>query len=280
MTQQNAKEFKITFWGTRGTLATPEKDCCKAGGNTVCVEVECGDRSIICDAGTGLRLLGSKIIEEGKYTELSVLLSHAHYDHVEGIPFFAPLFSDDYSVDIWCGHLDGSTGTRETVSGFMKRPYFPVGPEVFNAKVNYHLVDDNETIKISDEIIIDTLPLNHPGGASAYKIKYEGKSFAYVTDTEHTPGETNESIVDFIKDVDVFVYDASLTDEELPNFAGFGHSTWQEGMRLAKLANAKRYFAFHHLPFRCDNDLDQIHNAINKEMPGSGIARERVSLIL
>ncbi len=278
--KDKSDEFKVTFWGTRGTLATPDSQCTKAGGNTVCVEVQCGDQTIICDAGTGIRLLGSRIIEDNVPGKLNILISHAHYDHVEGIPFFAPLFSDRYSVDFWCGELDGSKDTRDTIEGFMRRPYFPVGPDVFLAKLDYHLVSTRQSFNLDQSVRVKTIPLNHPGGATAYRIECGGKSFSYVTDTEHKPGETNQSIVDFIEGTDMFVYDASLTDDELPSFTGYGHSTWEEGLRLAKLAKVKRYFAFHHMPFRCDRDLDKFDTAIKKELPGSGIARENVSIIL
>ena len=278
MTQNTEGEFKIKFWGTRGSLATPDVNCGKVGGNTVCIEVECGDSLIICDAGTGIRLLGSKIMAEKKYKNLYLLLSHAHYDHIEGIPFFAPLFSKNFKMDIWCGELDGSNNTRDTVAGFMRRPYFPVGPEVFVAETKFHDVSEFQSFNITKDIHIKTIPLAHPGGATAYRIEYGDKSFAYVSDTEHKPGETNQTIVEFIRDCDAFVYDASLTDNELPNYEGFGHSTWQEGLRLAKLAKAKRYFAFHHMPFRSDSDLDEIEKKIRKQMPDSGIARETCTL--
>jgi len=280
LSKNTQKHFSITFWGTRGTLATPDAQCNKAGGNTVCVEVCCGDQTIICDAGTGIRLLGSKIISENKQKKLHILLSHAHYDHIEGIPFFAPLFSHDFNVEFWCGKLDGSSDTKKAVEGFMRRPYFPVGPEIFNKKTKYHLLDEKESIIISDEINVETIPLVHPGGATAYRINYDGRSFAYVTDTEHVPGKTNQTIVEFISEADIFVYDASLTDEELPEFTGYGHSTWQEGLRLAKLANVKQYFAFHHMPFRGDHDLDRFEIEIRKKLPGSGIARENLTVVI
>ena len=280
MTQTARNEFKIMFWGTRGSLATPDMQCGKAGGNTICVEVECGEHVIVCDAGTGIRSLGGKIVSESKYKRIELLLSHAHYDHIEGLPFFAPMFSSDYTVDIRCGKLDGSENTFEVVSDFMRRPYFPVGPEIFMAKTKFHLLEENQAFDISPEIHVETIPLVHPGGATAYRIEYNNKTFAYVTDTEHSAGETNYDIVEFIDGVDVFVYDASLCDNELRQFEGFGHSTWQEGLRMAQSANVKRYFAFHHMPFRCDTDLDKIDQQISAQMPGSGIAREGYSMVL
>lgn len=272
--------FEVVFWGTRGTLATPQTECTKAGGNTVCVQARCGEHCIIFDAGTGIRLLGTHLQEQGTIKNLTLLLSHGHYDHIEGIPFFVPLFDKQCSIDIYGGHLDGCKDTDDLISGFMRRPYFPVGQEVFQADIRYHTLDEHQKFDIDKVIDVTTLPLNHPGGATAYKITYRGRSFAYVTDTEHVPGKVDQSIVDFIQGVDAFVYDASLTDEEYPDFAGYGHSTWQEGLRLAKLAKAKRYFAFHHMPYRCDNEMDEIERAIEKEMPGSGVARENKTLTL
>ncbi|MCP4071971.1 MAG: MBL fold metallo-hydrolase [Hyphomicrobiales bacterium] len=280
MTQSTQNEFRVKFWGTRGSLATPDKQCGKAGGNTICVEVECGGHAIICDAGTGIRRLGDKILSEKKHYSINLLLSHAHYDHVEGIPFFGPMFSRDYTIEIWCGKLDGSANTFDIVSGFMRRPYFPVGPEVFTANSSFHEIVELQSFDISPEIHVKTIPLIHPGGATAYRIEFNDKSFAYVTDTEHLPGETNQQIEDFIQGADLFVYDASLTDDELPQFETFGHSTWQEGLRMAKRANVKRYFAFHHMPFRSDDELDQIELEISKELPGSGVARENGSILL
>lgn len=278
MTANSKDRFDITFWGTRGTLATPGAQCDKAGGNTVCVEITCGETTLICDAGTGIRELGARLLEKPKGNHLCLCLSHAHYDHVEGIPFFAPFFSPEFKIDIWCGKLDGAKdGPRQIIDGFMKRPFFPVGREVFQADIGYHQVSDKGFI-FGKDVKVDTMQLNHPGGATAYRFTYKNKSFAYVTDLEHEPGVPQEDVIAFLKDVDMFVYDASLTDDEMLEFRGYGHSSWQEGMRVAKAANAKKYFAFHHMPYRCDLELDDIDRKIATEMPGSGVAREKTTI--
>jgi len=268
------KDFTVTFWGTRGTLAAPGPQFQRAGGNTNCIEVRCGDRIIIFDGGTGIRELGSKIASACTKQTIDLFLTHAHYDHVEGIPFFAPLFSEDNDICIWCGKLDGSSSTRETVEQLMRRPYFPVGPAVFVANVEYLEVEERQSIELSKDIKITTIPLNHPGGATAYRIDFDGRSFACVTDTENIPGEINQDIIQLINGVDLFIYDSSLTDEELPEFAGYGHSTYEEGIRLCKKAKAGAYLAFHHMPFRTDDELDAIEREIKKELPESGVARE------
>ncbi|MEM9331184.1 MAG: MBL fold metallo-hydrolase [Pseudomonadota bacterium] len=264
----------VTFWGTRGTLPAPGPQFQHAGGNTNCIEVTCGTHTIVIDAGTGLRQLGSNLITQRSDQVLHMLLTHAHYDHVEGVPFFAPFFEEDRKLDIYCGELDGSSSTKETVLNLMRRPYFPVGPDVFAADVSYNDIKSGDSFDLSDEIKVSTVELNHPGGATGYRIDYEGKSFACITDTEHIPGKPDEGILELIEEVDLFIYDCSLTDVELPEFEGYGHSSFEEGMRLCKRANAGSFRAFHHMPFRTDSDLEAMEKAIKHEMPESGVARE------
>lgn len=280
MNKPAPSQFSVTFWGVRGTLASPGKEFHRTGGNTICAEVRCGQRLIVLDAGTGIRALGSQLIEQTKMRRIDLMLTHAHYDHVEGLPFFAPLFSPEYAIDIWAGELDGAKSTKDAVTGLMRRPYFPVGPDVFCARINYRSVAKNEVLDLGEGIIVKTAPLHHPGGATGYRIEFAGKSFAFVTDTEHVPGRFNEDVLSLIRDVDVFAYDASFTDVELPDFAGYGHSTWEEGLRLCKHANAGRMLAIHHVPFRTDDEIELIERAIRQLHPPSGIAREGMVLHL
>lgn len=272
--------FEVTFWGTRGTLPTPGKEFARAGGNTNCTEVTCGERTIVIDAGTGIRELGSKLITEKPAGKVDLLLTHAHYDHVEGIPFFAPFFTTGSRVNVYCGELDGSSGTQDTVKNLMRRPYFPVGPDVFAADVSFQDIKSGDHFDIGDEIRVRTAKLNHPGGATGYRIDFQGKSFACVTDTEHQPGKPDPDVLELIDGVDLFVYDCSLTDQELPEFAGYGHSTYEEAMRLCKLAKAGSFLAFHHMPFRSDRELDDIEKKIKMENPQNGVARENQTVKL
>lgn len=270
----------VTFWGTRGTLPTPGALFQKAGGNTNCIEVQCGEHTIILDAGTGIRQLGSQIATSGYRQKIHLLLTHAHYDHVEGLPFFAPFFEPERKIDVYCGELDGSSGTKDTVLNLMRRPYFPVGPEVFAADVSYNNVQTGQSFVIGGEVKVRTCPLNHPGGATAYRIDYKGSSFACVTDTEHTPGKHDDTIINLIDGVDLFVYDCSLLDSELSEFQGYGHSTHEEGIRLCQLAGAGGIMATHHMPFRTDSELDSIQKNLYGSHTRSGIAREGDEIVL
>lgn len=264
----------VKFWGTRGTLPAPGKSFLKAGGNTNCVEIECGDHLIIVDAGTGIRQLGSRIVSEDTGKKVHLLLTHAHYDHIEGLPFFAPFFDPGRSVDVYCGELDGGEGTKHTVLNLMRRPYFPVGPEVFTADVAYNNIISGDEFSLGDGIQVRTCALNHPGGATAYRIDFEGSSFAVVTDTEHVPGKHDDTVLELIDGIDRFAYDCSLIDIEMPEFEGYGHSSHEEAIRLAKLAGAGGVLATHHMPFRTDDDLAVIERELFDSLPNSGIARE------
>lgn len=279
MSEPKAERFEICYWGTRGTLPAPGKQFLEFGGNTNCTQVTCGDTRLIFDAGTGIRDLGGKLAAENDGEEIHLFLTHGHYDHIEGLPFFAPFFSADARVNIYCGPLDGSDSTRDTVLNLMRRPYFPVGPDVFAAKVNFVDLEPNSTMALGP-VTISTLPLNHPGGATGYRVDFDNRSFGCITDTEHVPGKIDESIVQFIDQVDHFLYDASLTEEEYPEFAGYGHSTFEEGMRLCAKANAKGFSAFHHMPFRTDAELLEIEKAIKAKSQNSSVAREGEIILL
>jgi phosphoribosyl 1,2-cyclic phosphodiesterase len=274
MTKTDKNNFEVKFWGTRGTLPVAGSPFARTGGNTNCIEVTCGNHTIIIDAGTGIRELGSKLVSACPDQKIHLFLSHAHYDHVEGIPFFAPFFVKDANIDICCGKLEGSKNTSELISNLMARPFFPVGPEVFSATMQYKTLEENSTFNISNQIKISTAPMNHPGGSTGYRIDFDGKSFACVTDTEHVTGKHDENILRLIDNVDVFSYDCSLMDKEMDDFRGYGHSTFEEGMRLAKIANAGSMRASHHMPFRNDEELDEIEKAMTAENPDHAVARE------
>ena len=274
MIDKKKYNFEVKFWGARGTLPVSGAPFTRAGGNTNCIEITCDDHTIIIDGGTGIRELGSKLISETPNQKIHLLLTHAHYDHVEGIPFFAPFFVEGSTIDINCGVLEGCRTTSELIETLMTRPFFPVGPEVFSSKVNFNTLENNCAFNISDDIKISTTPLNHPGNSTGYRIDFAGKSFACITDTEHTPNTHDEGILKLIDNIDVFSYDCSLTDQELPDFEGYGHSTFEEGARLAKLANAGSMRASHHMPFRNDAELDEIEKQLKQDNPANAIARE------
>ena len=266
-------EFSFRFWGVRGALASCSADTMRYGSNTACVEVVCGDRLLILDAGSGFRMLGTDLL--GRSTRRADLLfTHCHYDHISGIPFFAPFFDPEWSIDIWSGHLERENATRSMFLEYMRPPFFPVGPEVFTATLRYRDFSPGDALDLGDGIAISTCLLHHHDRAVAYRIEYEGRSLAYVTDTTHIPGKPDLTILAFIEGVDTMIYDATYTDAEFPRFWNFGHSTWEEGVRLAEAAGVRHYIPFHHRPSRSDDELDGLERAARASFPATTFARE------
>ena len=167
-------------------------------------------------------------------------------------------------MHIWAGHLLPTYKLENILSDLMKEPFFPVPYDVFQAQLTFHDFEAGREIKLTPEITIQTAFLNHPNNATGYRVNYKGRSVCYVTDTEHKKGILDQNIIDLIKGSDVFIYDSTYSDEEYEKKKGWGHSTWQEGIRLAKEANVKKYYIFHHDPSHKDEHMDDIAKKAKK----------------
>ncbi len=270
-------KMQVRFWGVRGSIACAGPEVQKYGGNTSCVEVRCGERLIILDAGSGLRYLGEELNKNGA-VNADLFLSHSHMDHICGLLFFGPLHRDNTQMRIWSGHLSNGWTTSDAIDDLMAAPLLPVSKDVFTAKIDYVDFKAGEEINLSNDIRIRTIPLNHPNGATGYRIEYDGKAVCYVTDTEHRPEGPDEIILGLIKGADVFIYDTSYTDDEYPDYVGYGHSTWEEGARLARRAGVKKYVAFHHDPSHDDKFMDKVSRKLHKMLPSAVVAQEGMVL--
>jgi phosphoribosyl 1,2-cyclic phosphodiesterase len=275
-----AEEFTVRFWGTRGTRMMAGEQFRKYGGNTICLEVRCGNRLIILDAGSGIDDLGKQLSTNCSAGEFDLFLTHAHYDHVLGIPFFAPLYNPGCRLNIWAGKLTGATDTRNVIDRLMIEPFFPVSIETFRADIRYRDIRDNEVIDLGDGITVHTIPLDHPGRATGYRIEFGGRSFALITDTSHTPGKLNQALAEFLRDVDAFAYDCSYVDAEFDQYPGFGHSTWEEAVRLRKASGARMALGLHHMPFKNDAAVDEIVSRISLLDDATSAATEGMLLRL
>lgn len=273
----SAKPFSVKFWGVRGSMPASAPCYFDVGGNTSCVEVRCGDRILILDAGTGAHAAGAALREEDVQS-LDLLFSHCHYDHILGLPFFAPIHSPKTRMRIWAGHFLDDMTCETMVRQFMMPPFFPVGPDCMKANIEYHDFKAGNNLDLGDGIVIETMRLNHPGGAIAYRINFGKRAVCYVTDTEHVGAVLEPAILKFINNADIVIYDATYTDEEFPQFIGYGHSTWQHGARLCKAANVKTYVIFHHRLEHEDEILDEIADAARNTFAGSVLAREGLQL--
>jgi phosphoribosyl 1,2-cyclic phosphodiesterase len=270
-------DFMVRFWGVRGSIATPGAQTMNYGGNTPCVEVRCGRRIFILDSGTGVRPLGGLLAGEMPF-EADFLLSHTHYDHVIGLPFFAPAFVPGNRLRVWAGHLGAQGKIQQVLGNFMSAPFFPIPTEVFRAAMSYKDFLGGDVLDPGDGVTIRTAPLNHPNGATGYRIEFGGHCLAYVTDTEHTKNGLDKNVLGLIGGADLVIYDSTYTDEEYPRFAGWGHSTWQEGVRLCDQAKAGTLALFHHDPSHDDDFMDRVASDADRLRPGTIVAREGLVL--
>ena len=273
----SSSPISVRFWGVRGSIAVGDPAFMRYGGDTICIEVRCGTRVLIFDAGSGIRLLGNKLVRDG-HRDFDLFFSHAHFDHVEGIPFFHPLYRTDCQVRVWSGHLNEAGATRRFFEGLMVQPYFPIGPELWNADVRYQDFRQGETLKPHDGITIGTFALTHPGGATGYRIEHGGRAVCLMFDHEHAAEGPETGLLDFVRDSDLMIFDAMYTDAEYPDYVGFGHSTWEEGVRICKAANVRQLAAMHHRPLRTDEAFDALQLKLDAVLPGSLFARQGMEL--
>jgi len=267
-------DFTVRFWGVRGSLPCPGPATKRYGGNTPCVEVRCGKRLIILDGGTGLRELGDALVAEGGPIDADLMLTHCHYDHVIGIPFFAPFFQPQHRFRMWAGNLLPDFRLKGVMENMMSEPLFPIGIDMFKANIEYRDFRAGENIAPGDGVTIRTVALNHPGGATGYRIEYKGRSVAYLTDNEGRREDRDEALIAAAKDADLVIYDTAYTEDEIEAKKGWGHSTWQDGVRLANAAGAKTFCLFHHAPEHDDAAMDVLLAEARAARPGTIAAIE------
>jgi phosphoribosyl 1,2-cyclic phosphodiesterase len=267
----------VKFWGVRGSIACPSPQHVVYGGNTSCLEIFAGDQRIVMDAGTGIRNLGGDFIRDGVKKGV-LMMTHTHWDHINGFPFFGPAFMANSQFTIYAGHLSDSGGIENVLANQMANPTFPVPLEALQAELKFEDFRAGETWDMDGGVVVKTQPLNHPNGATGYRIEHGGKSICYVTDTEHIVGKPDQNVLKLIEGADIVVYDCTYTDAEFKAKIGWGHSTWQEGVRLCKAAKVKQLAIFHHDPDHNDDFMRQVEVDARKEWAGTVVAREQMIL--
>ena len=266
--------LSVRFWGVRGSIPCPGPDTVRYGGNTPCVEIRCGDRLLVFDGGTGIRPLGDRLMKRSGPIDADIFFSHCHVDHIGGLPFFAPFYGDKNSFRLWAGNLMPAYRMKQVMQILMSEPTFPIGIDTFRAQMDYRDFTAGETLSPQPGVTIKTGPLDHPGGATGHRIDYAGRSVAYLTDNEKHDGEFSPALLALARGADLAIYDCTFTDDEIQDKAGWGHSTWREGLRLADAAGIKTFCLFHHAPEHDDAFMDGLVRQAQAVRPGTIAATE------
>ena len=269
---ENDFRIHLKFWGVRGSIATPVGENLGYGGNTTCIEVRTPGDVLIIDGGTGLRNLGMKLQQEfaGGNCSLAFLMTHFHWDHVQGLPFFAPLFSP--STEVTFRTTRSPEEIKTILGGQMTDPYFPVKFELSPAKKHYACVSSASFRQ--GGLTVHPFPLNHPQGATGYRMESGGAVVVHASDLEHGNPHLDRVMREYAQNADVLVFDAQYTPEEHASKRGWGHSTWLEATRVARDCHVGQLVLFHHDPGHDDAFLDSIVKQARRHVENTVAAKE------
>ena len=274
--------MRIRFWGVRGTIPTPGRGTVGLGGNTPCVEVRTADnRLVIIDAGSGIRRLGISLREEfPERIEGTILISHTHWDHIQGFPYFAPLVGKDSQDNSFfvVGQKRVGRQLESILAGTIIEPYLPFAYRELSAEIDFHEILAGENYLLSPRTNIKVAELRHPGGCLGFRIEDEGHIFTYCTDTSHEANRLTESVLNLAKDADVLVHDAQYTLEQRRIYPDYGHSSWAEAAQVAKEAQAKQLVLFHFDPDATDEMMAKILVKTREIFPNTILAREELTI--
>lgn len=262
-------DWYLKFWGVRGSIPVPGPSTVKYGGNTACLELKSGEGDwLIFDAGTGLKVLGDAMDLSKKYV-IHLLISHPHWDHINGFPFFTPIYIPGNKITVY-GPSTFEHTIEEIMNGQMKYTYFPVRTAELLAELKFKDIKEEELV--IGNFTIQTVMLNHPVTCVGYKVKYKGSTFVYLGDNEpyynvyndndpeviELTKNMNSRLVEFVRGADTIVLDSQYIPSEYASHKGWGHSTTHDAVNLALKAEIKQLFFFHHDPQRSDLELDKI----------------------
>jgi phosphoribosyl 1,2-cyclic phosphodiesterase len=273
-------QFQIKFWGVRGSIPCPGERTVRYGGNTSCVEMQVGGERLIFDAGTGLRILGESLMSQMP-VRAHLFFTHSHWDHIQGFPFFTPAFIAGNRFNIYAMPSPNGATMKQRLHDQMLHPNFPVPLQIMQANLEFYDIEIGEALHLG-EVTVETARLNHPGEAVGYRVNWGGHSACYITDTEHFPDRLDENVLWLSREADVLVIDTTYTDDEYydEKFSkvGWGHSTWQEAVKIAKAAKVKQLVLFHHDPSHDDDFLDRLADEVAIAFPNSILAKEGLSI--
>lgn len=280
-----ARNTKLVFWGVRGSTPTLERDTWRYGGNTPCIEVTAPDGTrFILDCGTGLRMLGNEWVKSHRdgRIEAQVLVTHYHWDHIQGLPFFHPFFDARNRFHFYSFQSKdlGPNSLRQVLEAQLAKPYFPVDVTTMSAEREFHEVAGGQKWEINGTKIT-TAWLNHPQGCLGYRLDTAAGSIVYATDNEPGVPELDSNLRQLAAGADVLIYDAQYSPEQLASTRkGWGHSSWLEGAKLSRELKAQNLVLFHHDPDSSDQKVDGFLSAARLEFPATWAGTEGMTITL
>lgn len=260
------QKFDVTTWGARGTRPATGQQFEHFGGDTACIEIDLGDRVIVLDAGSGIVGLGRALIDRPA-GPLDLFISHAHMDHIIGLPFFAPLFAPDREVTLWFAGTEGAPDAEALLDTLVQPPLLPFTRAAFRCKLALRQLPRAGSVVLETGCEVSTVALNHPGGNTGIKVAAAGRSLAYCCDFEPDGGTADADLRGFLSGSDMAVLDTTYTPEEYPEHRGYGHSDWMQSGAAARAAGVGLLGLFHHAPDRTDDALRHIARAAAQVTP-------------
>ncbi|TNG03171.1 MAG: MBL fold metallo-hydrolase [Gammaproteobacteria bacterium] len=273
---------RIKFFGVRGSISVSGQEFQEFGGNTTCILLEGPERTVILDAGTGIRNLGKELMKDptlGIERPCYLLFSHFHWDHIQGLPFFGPAYDPKRTITISAiGKERDGIDLRSIFEAQMQEEYFPVKLDGMGANIEFmHITDDQYGVENAS---VKAVKHNHPGGAYSYRLQdVEGKVVVICTDIEHG-NEIDQNIVDLARDADLLIHDGQYTSEDLLRYQGWGHSSWEQAVEVAEQANVKQLVITHHDPDHDDEFLRDVEIQAQQRFPNAILAREGMEINL
>ena len=268
------------FWGVRGSTPTPQADNLRYGGNTSCVEVRINDQIYIFDCGTGFRNLGKQLVKEfaGRPMNAHVFLSHFHWDHIQGIPFFTPLYNSRENY-FFFHSSSRSRSLQRAIEEQMSDPYFPVDMSEMAAHRNFYDIEEDRIA--FDDCVVQSMWLNHPQGCLGFRIEAGDKVLVYATDNEPGHPVFDKNVRQLAEGADVLIYDAQYLPEEYTAAKkGWGHSHWREAVNIVLESGAKELILFHHDPDHTDGMIDKLVANAREYYPKVRAASEGMEILL
>lgn len=274
--------MRVRFWGVRGTIPAPGPETIRFGGNTPCIDILTSDQQlIIIDAGTGIRLLGAELSRSGLGNiDATLLLSHTHWDHIQGLPFFEPLLRRRNNFVLY-GPQRTNLPLEETIARQFLEPYLPFAYRSLAAELKVVEKRAGETIQISPDTLVKIEALKHPGGCLGFRIEDKDSVLAYCTDTSHLEGQLTEGVMKLAEGADLLIHDTHFRNKsEAKKFEDWGHSSWEQAVQVAKQARVGMLALFHYSPELADNAVDEIAVTARQSFSRTIASREGLRLDL